>query len=192
MRRGYARVSTTDQHLHVQTDRLLMANCDVLYTEQLSGLDDKRPELARCLAALTSGDILLVTRVDRLARSMGHLCTILTRIHAAEADLQVLDQPMDTRTPQGKALFGMLGVFAEFEAAIRKERQLEGIAKARQRGIHLGRKAALTPAQVYDLRRRRAQGQTIRQLMQHYGVGKTTVYYYLGKARTDEVLDAAD
>src|SRR5262245_59294674 len=139
MRRGYARVSSTDQDLTVQRDRLLLAQCGELYTEKLSGLDAHRPELARCLGALAAGDVLVVTRVDRLARSMTHLCTILDRVHQVGADLQVLEQTLDTRTPEGRALFGMLAVFAEFETAIRRERQREGIAKARQRGKYRGR-----------------------------------------------------
>lgn len=178
-RRGYARVSTTDQDLTVQRDRLLLAQCDPIYPEQLSGLDAHRPILQSCLDAIKQGDVLVVTRVDRLARSMSHLCTILDLLHARGADLQVLEQPMDTRTPEGKALFGMLGVFAEFEAAIRRERQREGTVKARELGRHLGRRDALSPAQAHDLRRRRKEGQTIRQLMYHFGIKKTTVYRYL-------------
>ena len=179
MRRGYARVSSTDQDLTIQLDRLRLADCQDLYQEKLSGLDAHRQALRRCLDALQDGDVLVVTRVDRLARSMAHLCTILEHVHRVGANLQVLEQTLDTRTSEGKALFGMLAVFAEFEAAIRHERQREGIAKARQLGKGLGRKDALSPAQAYDLRRRRTQGQTIRQLMYHFGIKKTTVYRYL-------------
>jgi DNA invertase Pin-like site-specific DNA recombinase len=190
---GYARVSTLEQDLTVQLDRLLLANCDVIYQEKMSGEKDARPELRRCLDAIQSGDVLTITRVDRLARSISHLYRILGHLQDRGASLNVLEQGgVDVRTPEGRMVFGMLGVFAEFETAIRRERQREGLAKARRLGVHLGRKDALSPAQVYDLRRRRAQGQTIRQLMYHFGIKKTTVYRYLGKIMADEVLDAAD
>lgn len=172
-------MSTTEQSLDVQLDRLSQAGCQVVYAEKLSGLDADRPKLAACLDDLREADVLVITRVDRLARSMTHLCTVLDHIHRVGANLQVLEQSLDTRTPEGKALFGMLAVFAEFETAIRCERQREGVAKARQLGKHLGRKDALSPAQAEELRRRRKHGQSIKQLMYHFGVKKTTVYRYL-------------
>ena len=192
MRRGYARVSTVEQDLTVQRDRLLLANCDLLYQEKLSGQDDRRPELMRCLQAIEADDVLVITRVDRLARSMSHLYRILGHLQARGAVLEVLEQGgVDVRTPEGRMVLGMLGIFAEFETELRKARQREGLAKARQRGTHLGRKDALSPAQAYDVRRRRAQGQTIRQLMYHFGIKKTTVYRYLRQAPQAEA-EAAD
>ena len=191
-RRGYARVSSLDQDLTVQRDRLLLADCDVIYQEKMSGEQDTRPELRRCLDAMQAGEVLVITRVDRLARSISHLYRILGHLQARGAVLEVLEQGgVDVGTPEGRMVLGMLGIFAEFETELRRARQREGVAHARRRGIHLGRKDALSPAQAYDLRRCRAQGQTIRQLMYHFGIKKTTVYRYLRQAPQAEA-EAAD
>jgi DNA invertase Pin-like site-specific DNA recombinase len=153
---------------------------------------DTRPELRRCLDALQVGDVLVITRVDRLARSISHLYRILGQLQERGAVLEVLEQGgVDVRTPEGRMVLGMLGIFAEFETELRRARQREGVGKARRLGIHLGRKDALSPAQAHDLRRRRAQGQTIRQLMYHFGIKKTTVYRYLRQELPDQA-EAAD
>ena len=130
---GYARVSTIDQDTALQVAALTAAGCGVIREEKASGTTTNgRAELATILAFLQKGDVLGVTRVDRLARSIGDLQTIVKAIKTKGASLECTEQPLNTGTAAGKAFLDMLGVFAEFETNLRKERQLEGIAKARR------------------------------------------------------------
>jgi DNA invertase Pin-like site-specific DNA recombinase len=176
---GYARVSTQDQDLTVQRERL--AHCEKLFAETASGTDAKRVQLEACLAYVREGDTLVVTRLDRLARSTLHLYQIADRLAKQSVHLQVLEQAIDTRTETGRLLFGMLAVIAQFETELRAERQREGIAKAKRKGVHFGRRKALTPAQVEELRTLRAEGVTLPSLMCRYSIGKNAIYRYLGK-----------
>src|ERR1700755_1253719 len=131
---GYARVSTTDQNLAVQEASLRAAGCDLIRSEKRTGTTTTgREELRTVLDFLRAGDILMVTRIDRLARSIGDLQDIVRAIRAKGAALKATEQPIDTSTAAGKCLLDMLGVFAEFETNLRKERQLEGIARLRRR-----------------------------------------------------------
>jgi DNA invertase Pin-like site-specific DNA recombinase len=133
---GYARVSTTDQDLTVQDAALKAAGCTIIRAEKRSGTTTAgRTELATILEFLREGDTLVVTRIDRLARSMGDLQDIVRAIKAKGASLRATEQPIDTSTAAGKAFLDMLGVFAEFETNLRRERQLEGIAKAKAEKI---------------------------------------------------------
>jgi DNA invertase Pin-like site-specific DNA recombinase len=176
---GYARVSTHDQDLTIQRDRL--AHCEKLFEEKASGMDAKHPKLQECLNFMREGDTLVVTRLDRLARSTLHLCQIAEKLAQAGIHLQVLDQQVDTRTATGRLLFGMLSVIAQFEIELRAERQREGIAKAKRAGVHFGHTHALTAVQAEELRTLRGEGVTLATLMQRYNIGKTAVYRYLGK-----------
>jgi DNA invertase Pin-like site-specific DNA recombinase len=138
---GYARVSTTDQSLDIQIEALKNAGCDEIFSEQVSGTSKKgRAKLNECLKYLRKGDTLIITRVDRLARSMHDLQTIIHQLKELGIALKATDQPIDTSTPAGKAFFDMLGVFAEFETNLRRERQLEGVAKAKKAGKYKGAK----------------------------------------------------
>ena len=138
---GYARVSTSDQECAIQEAALKAAGCDIVRSEKRSGTTTKgRDELATVLQFLREDDVLLVTRIDRLARSLYDLEGIVREIASKGATLRATEQPIDTSTSAGKAFLQMLGVFAEFETSIRKERQLEGIAKAKQAGVYKGRK----------------------------------------------------
>ena len=139
---GYARVSTLDQDHTTQIERLESANCDKVFSEKQSGTTKKnRTELAQCLEYMREGDTLVITKIDRLARSARDLHNIVHDLEQSGISLIVLDQNIDTSTPTGKAFLGMLAIFAEFETNIRKERQLEGIAKAKAEGKYTGRKA---------------------------------------------------
>ena len=131
----------------------------------------------------------MVTRLDRLARSLAHLSALDTQLKAREITLQVLDQAIDTTTPHGKMLFGMLAVFAEFENDLRRERQLDGIAKAKARGVRLGGRPTLTPDQVQALRAQRAAGVLIKDLMRQYGLSKASVYRYLAGTQPEMVQE---
>jgi DNA invertase Pin-like site-specific DNA recombinase len=128
---GYARVSTTDQDLALQREVLERAGANPIFDEKASGTKrDGRTELQRVLSILREGDALVVTRLDRLGRSMRDLANIAHEIEQAEAHLKVIEQSVDTSTAAGRAFFGMLAVFAAFETDVRRERQLEGIGKA--------------------------------------------------------------
>lgn len=174
---GYARVSSTGQRLEVQRDKL--AHCDKIFEEKQSGTSDKRPRLQACLEYVREGDTLIVTRLDRLARSTLHLCQIADELERKGVHLQVIDQSLDTSTATGRLMFNMLGAIAQFETEIRAERQMEGIQKAKSKGVRFGAKVKLTDAQVAELRQRRENGALIRDLMKMYGISKATVYRYL-------------
>src|SRR6201990_3168300 len=146
---GYARVSTTDQNLAVQEASLRAAGCDLIRSEKRTGTTTTgREELRTVLDFLRAGDVLMVTRIDRLARSIGDLQDIVRAVKAKGAALKATEQPIDTATAAGKCFLDMLGVFAEFETNLRKERQLEGIAKAKEAGVYKGRPASIDAARV--------------------------------------------
>src|SRR5882672_5084134 len=137
---GYSRVSTTDQNLDVQESALRAAGCDPIRSEKRTGTTTAgREELHTILDFLRSGDVLMVTRIDRLARSIGDLQDIVRTVKARGASLKATEQPIDTSTAAGKCFLDMLGVFAEFETNLRRERQLEGIARAKVEGVYQGR-----------------------------------------------------
>jgi DNA invertase Pin-like site-specific DNA recombinase len=175
---GYARVSSVGQSLTVQLDKL--AHCDKIFQERASGTLATRPRLKACLEYLREGDTLVVTRLDRLARSTLHLCQMAHVLERECVNLHVLDQHIDTRDATGRLLFNMLGAIGQFETEIRTERQMDGIVKAKARGVHFGAKKRLTPAQIAELQKRRTQGDLIKVLMADYGLSKTSVYRYLG------------
>ena len=134
---GYARVSTTDQDLSIQKAALKAAGCNVIRSEKRSGTTTQgREELRTVLDFLRKGDVLMVTRIDRLARSIADLQDIVRTIRERGAALKATEQPIDTSMAAGKCFLDMLGVFAEFETNLRRERQLEGIAKAKAAGIY--------------------------------------------------------
>jgi DNA invertase Pin-like site-specific DNA recombinase len=171
---GYARVSTTDQSLDIQEAALKAAGCEVIRSEKRSGTTTTgRAELQTVLDFLRTGDVLMVTRIDRLARSIGDLQDIVRAVEAKGATLKATEQPIDTGTAAGKCFLDMLGVFAEFETNLRKERQLEGIAKAKAAGVYKGRPASIDPAQVQQLK---AEGMGPSQIAKHLGIGRASVY----------------
>jgi len=178
---GYARVSTVGQSLNVQVEKLKEYGCEKIYREKKSGTTANRPELSKCLDYVREGDVLVITKLDRLARSTLDLHQLLARLTRKGVDFKVLDQSMDTTTKEGKLLFGILSTIAEFETELRKERQLEGIARAKKDGVQFGRKAKLSPDQMLSLREKRAEGVLIKDLMKEYGLSKASVYRYLSE-----------
>jgi DNA invertase Pin-like site-specific DNA recombinase len=152
MKIGYARVSSGGQSLELQLEALEAAGCEKIYSEKESGRSTvKRAELERALADLRPGDELIVTRLDRLARSVTDLYAILQRIAVIGATFACLQQQgANTDTPTGKLLLGILGLVAEFENDLRRERQLEGIARAREEGKYRGKQRVLDPAKVEE------------------------------------------
>jgi DNA invertase Pin-like site-specific DNA recombinase len=177
---GYARVSTIDQDLEIQQAALKAAGCEVIRSEKRSGTTtDGRAELHTVLEFLRPGDVLMVTRIDRLARSLGDLQDIVRTIKAKGAALKATEQPIDTSTAAGKCFFDMLGTFAEFETALRKERQLEGIAKAKVAGVYRGRKPSVDAARVRQLK---AEGLGPSKIAEELGIGRASVYRALAAA----------
>ena len=174
---GYARVSSVGQSLNVQLDKL--KDCDKVFEEKQSGTSNKRPRLKACLDYVREGDTLMVSRLDRLARSTLHLCQIADELERRGVNLKVIDQNIDTSDATGRLLFNMLGAIAQFETEIRAERQMDGINKAKARGVSFGRKKQLTPVQIEELRQRREQGVLIKTLMKDYGLSKASIYRYL-------------
>jgi DNA invertase Pin-like site-specific DNA recombinase len=149
---GYARVSATDQDLGVQLDALKRAGCDVLRSEKVSGTTTRGfAELATLLELVREGDVLVVTRIDRLARSIGDLQGIVRALSARGATLHATEQPIDTSAAAGKCFLDMLGIFAQFETDLRRERQLEGIAKAKAAGVYKGRPPKLDEDRIHLL-----------------------------------------
>ncbi len=181
---GYARVSSVGQSLDVQLAKL--KHCDKVFQEKKSGASGKRPRLDACLEYVREGDALVVTHLDRLARSTLHLCQIAAELDRKQVNLQVLDQNIDTGDATGRLLFNMLGAIAQFETEIRAERQLDGIQKAKERGVHFGRKKKLTLQQMDELRHSREQGVLIKTLMQDYRLSKASVYRYLGETDSSQ------
>ena len=174
---GYARVSSVGQSLNVQREKL--SDCDKLFEEKRSGTTDARPQLKQCLNYVREGDQLIVTRIDRLARSTLHLCQVAETLRENGVELVVLDQNIDTSDATGRLLFNMLGAIGQFETEIRAERQMDGIKKAKDRGVQFGKRPALTNDQIAELREKRAQGKLIKDLMAEYSLSKATIYRYL-------------
>ncbi len=178
---AYIRVSSVGQSLDVQRDKVLAAGVTEknVFEEKQSGLNTGRPELKACLRALRPGDKLVVTKIDRLARSALDLLSIVNQLEKEGVSLRVLDQAIDTGTPAGRALLQMLAVFAEFETAIRSERQMDGIAKAKKNGVRFGRRPKTTPDKVREIKFMR-ETMTVPQIMKATGLSKASVYRALG------------
>ncbi len=176
---GYARVISVEQSLDVQREKL--EGCDKIFEEKRSGTIDARPQLKECLNYVRDGDQLIVTRIDRLARSTLHLCQIAEALREKGVDLVVLDQNIDTSDATGRLLFNMLRAIGQFETEIRAERQMDGIKKAKDCSVLFGKRSALTDGQIADLRKQRAQGILIKDLMARYSLSKATIYRYLSK-----------
>ena len=176
---GYARVSTTDQNLELQENALRAAGCEIIRSEKRSGTTTAgRDELRTVLDFMRKGDVLMVTRIDRLARSIGDLQDIVRAVKARGASLKATEQPIDTGTAAGKSFLDMLGVFAEFETNLRRERQPEGIASAKARGVYKGRKASIDFVKVKQMK---ADGMGPSAIAKALRIGRASVYRALSE-----------
>ncbi|WP_176056012.1 recombinase family protein [Brucella intermedia] len=184
---AYIRVSSIGQSLDVQRDKMLALGVepDHIFEEKRSGVDSNRPALKDALRFARKGDTFIITKIDRLARSAADLLAIVKDLQGKGVELRVLDQSIDTSNPAGRAMLQMLGVFAEFETAIRAERQADGIAKARAKGTKFGRKTQATPDVVTEIRRLRGEGMLIKDIMARTGLSKATVYRALDNASAE-------
>jgi DNA invertase Pin-like site-specific DNA recombinase len=178
---GYARVSSADQDYALQEQALRTAGCEVIRAEKASGtVRAGRTELELLLAFLRRGDTLVVTRVDRLARSIKDLQDIVYTLKARGVTLRATEHPIDTQSAAGKAFLDMLGVFAEFETNLRRERQREGIVAAKARGVYRGRKPSVDLHAIRRLREEQKLGAT--EIARRLGIGRASVYRALAKS----------
>ena len=177
---GYARVSSIGQSLEIQEQALHKIGCDKIYQEKRSGTTDSRPELKACLDYVRDGDTLVITKLDRLARSTLHLHNIIDDLNTKNVGFRVLDQSIDTTTKEGQLLFGILATIAQFENSLRAERQAEGIKNAKSKGVKFGAKPKLSPEQIEEMKLRRSKGEKIKHLMIVYGISKASVYRLMG------------
>src|SRR5271170_4564695 len=175
---GYARVSTYGQTLDSQLEQLRKAGCSSrnIYREKATGARADRRELNRMLGKLGPGDVVTVTRIDRLARSIFDLFAIVKRIVDAKAQFRSVAEPWaDTGTSTGRLMIAVLGGLANVERDLIRTRTAEGRSRAQKRGQHMGRPPKLTATQKAEARRRRAQGATLAELARSYHVGKSTI-----------------
>jgi DNA invertase Pin-like site-specific DNA recombinase len=187
---GYARVSSSDQDLSLQTEALRRAGAGIVRAEKVSGTSvNGRTELQILLDFIREGDSLLVTRVDRLARSIGDLQDIVRTLKAKGARLKATEQPFDTGDTYGELTLNLLGVFAQFETQLRRERQLEGIAKAKKQGVYTGGKPRIDRKEVARLI---GEGLGPAEVARRMGIARASVYRLIGKARTSEPLADPD
>jgi DNA invertase Pin-like site-specific DNA recombinase len=175
-RLGYARVSTYGQTLDAQLEQLRAEGCAKIYREKASGAQADRRELLRLLKGLAAGDVVTVTRIDRLARSTFDLFAIVKRIVDAGGQFRSLAEPWaDTSTSTGRLMIAVLGRLAHVERDLIRTRTAEGRSRAKARGQHMGRPPSLTPQQQAEARQRRKEGATLRELAQSYNVSRATI-----------------
>ena len=186
MRIGYGRVSTRDQNPNGQQDALVAAGCEQVFIDQASGKLASRPKLEEALRIARDGDQLVITKLDRLGRSLEHLIALSGQLQTRGVDLVVLDQGIDTSTAVGRMFFQILGAIAEFEHALMSERTRDGLDAARARGRTGGQKPKLTPRQakiaqaMYDeLGPDGRRAHTVQQIADEFGVTCPTIYRHL-------------
>ncbi len=182
---GYARVNTTDQDLDVQLETLKQAGATRIYREKISGVKKGRPELVAMLDYVRDEDTVIVTKLDRIARSTKHLLEIVDQLQDKGVSFKVLNIDLDTSTPTGKLMLTMLGAIATFEREMMLERQAEGIAIAKQKGKYKGRKptAKAKAPQVFGLL---AQGLTKQAIAIQLGIGVASVYRVIKEHKSDK------
>ncbi len=173
---GYARVSTDGQTLDAQREMLTSAGAEKIFAETASGAKSDRAELGKVLALVGQGDTLLVTRLDRLARSTVNLLNILDGLSQKEAMFRSLNEGWaDTTTPHGRLTVTIVGGVAEFERELIRARTGEGRARAKARGQSLGRRPTLTRHQQDEVRRRKLAGEPVREIARSYNVSASTI-----------------
>lgn len=176
LRIGYARVSTDDQHLHLQRDALTKNNCSVIYEEMASGKSAARPELDNCLKALRPGDCLVVWRLDRLGRGLSDLVTIINSLQERGVAFESLTERIETSSAAGKLVFHVFAALAEFERNLIRERTKAGLEAAKSRGRLGGRKEKLDSKQKMEIRVLFESGFSATDLAKRYGASRATIY----------------
>jgi DNA invertase Pin-like site-specific DNA recombinase len=183
---GYARVSTQDQTLDLQTDALTQAGCEKIFTDTMSGAKAERPGLQEAMHHLRAGDTLVVWRLDRLGRTLKHLIATVTELSDQDIGFMSLQEHIDTTTSGGKLIFHIFGALAEFEREIIRERTNAGLQAARARGRSGGRKSlqALDPKKVALAKKLYTeQSMPVQEICDQLHIGKSTLYRYLRDER---------
>jgi DNA invertase Pin-like site-specific DNA recombinase len=183
MRIGYGRVSTTDQNTSSQEDALKAAGVEKLFVDTFTGTKANRPELDKLREQLRPGDVLVITRLDRLGRSTKDLLNLVAEFETDGVQLEVVEQNIDTSSPEGKLFFTMVAAFAEFERSIMQARTKDGLAAARARGRVGGRKPKLQPSQVAMIKKSFADGMPVTDIATSMKVSRPTIYRALGETR---------
>ena len=184
---GYARVSTVEQSLDRQIDQLTDAGCKRIYQEKASGASKERPELDRMIDALREGDVVVVTELSRLGRTVKGLIELVEKLHKLGVDLKSLkEQWLDTTSPMGKMVFTMMAGFAEMERDLIRERTAEGLKAARARGRKGGRPSIDQEQLSLALRMYDSKSCTVAEITKATGISKATLYSYLGKRENNE------
>lgn len=185
MKIGYARVSTKDQELEIQSTRLAKAGCELFFEEKISGALKRRPQLEKLLSQLRKDDVLVVTKLDRLARSTAELLRIAETLNGKSGGLQSLDEPWaDTTTPAGKMIMTVFGGIAEFERSLILTRTQEGREAAQARGVAFGRPAKLREDQKEIARDLVKNGQSISAVARTFNVHPATIYRCLDEKQS--------
>lgn len=184
---GYARVSTKDQNLDLQIEKLQQYGCSKIFAEKVSGTIQNRPELTKCLGYIRCGDTLVISKLDRMARSALHLGKIVQKLQDDKVDFVVIDQQINTTSSQGKLMFHMLSAFAEFENNIRRERQKEGIQKAIKDGKKFGRPSKITSKTVDGVKKAISKRVTIAKVKSYFDISQVT-YYRIKNGEYDHLL----
>lgn len=177
---GYARVSTADQNLDIQLEQLTTAGCTKIFSEKRTGTTVRdRTALDDCMNYLREDDTLVITKIDRLGRSTRDLHNLVHELEEQDITLRVLDQGIDTSTDMGKMFFSFLAMFAELENKLRKERQLAGIMKAKERGVYKGRKPKIQ-ALAPQIKAMLASGMSKTEIARTLNISLRSVYNALG------------
>ena len=179
---GYARVSTHDQNLDSQLDALQKADCEQIFQEKITGKSKDRPELLSCLKALRKGDVLIVWKLDRLARSLKDLVEIITDLNQREIGFKSLTEAIDTTSATGRLVFHIFGALAEFEHSLIRERTIAGLDAARARGRKGGRKPSMSENDIKKAKAMLSNPQiTKTEVAKHFGVSRVTLNSSLNK-----------
>jgi len=186
---GYARVSTADQDLALQTDALIKAGCEKLFTDKASGAKVIRPGLAEALDFVRAGDTLIIWKLDRLGRSIQGLIELAADLSARKVDFRSMTDGFDTSTPSGRLLFHILASVAEMERELIKERTIAGLAAARAKGGYSGgRKLVMTPDMLDTARKLLAAGDSPAKVAKLLKIGRSTFYRHLPAAKREPAL----
>lgn len=181
---GYGRISTSDQNASSQEDSLRAAGVDKIFIDTFTGTKTSRPELDKLRDQLRTGDTLVITRLDRLGRSAKDLLTIVSDLEKLGVQLEVIEQNIDTSTPEGRLFFTMVAAFAEFEREIMRSRTIDGLAAARARGRLGGRKPKLSQAQIEVIHQQYQEGKPVQEIADLFKVSRPTIYRALESRTT--------
>ncbi len=188
---GYARVSTKDQHLHMQEDALKSAGCEEIYVDTASGAKSQRPGLDQALAYLREGDTLVVWKLDRLGRSVQHLIETVAMLSKKKIGFKSLQENIDTKTSNGKLIFHIFGALAEFERDLIRERTEAGLKSARARGRMGGRPNLLDTKQIKRMiEMYKAEKNTVAEICKIYAISRPSFYNYLKRETSADHSDS--